>query len=94
MKTMWFTFLYSGVIPLGPIASLLGLICYYYIDKYNILYRRTVKESISILLSNEMIEMLELIIFLNAMGGLTMSYSFFGSFNKYDIALILIGVIY
>ncbi len=29
MKTMWFTFLYGTAIPLGPIVSCLGLICYY-----------------------------------------------------------------
>ena len=61
-------------------VSLLGLICYYYVDKYNLLYRRTVKESISIDLSNEMINMLELIIFFSAMGAMTMSYSFFKTF--------------
>ena len=34
---------------------MMGLICYYYVDKYNVLYRRTLKESISIDLTNEMI---------------------------------------
>jgi len=55
MKTMWFTYLYASAIPLGTVVSMMGLICYYYVDKYNLLYRRTLKESISIDLTNEMI---------------------------------------
>jgi hypothetical protein len=47
MKTMWFTFLFGTAIPIGFIFSLIGLILYYFVDKYNILRRRTVKESIS-----------------------------------------------
>ncbi len=52
------------------------------------------KESISIILSNEMIEMLELIIFFSAIGSMTMSFTFFGTFEKIDIALLIIALIY
>lgn len=47
MKTMWFTFLYAPCIPLGNFFSILTLVAYYYIDKYNILRRSTVKENLS-----------------------------------------------
>jgi hypothetical protein len=47
MKTMWFTFLFASCIPLGNVFSLINLILYYYIDKYNLLRRRTIKESLS-----------------------------------------------
>lgn len=46
MKTMWFTFFYGAMIPIGLIFSMLGIILYYYVDKFNILYRRTMKERI------------------------------------------------
>jgi hypothetical protein len=62
MKTMWFTFFYSPVIPFSTLISIIGLILYYWVDKYNIMRRRTVKESISKDLSYEMIENLELTI--------------------------------
>jgi hypothetical protein len=51
MKTMWFTFLYSTAIPLGTLFSAIGIVIYYNVDYYNILRRRTVKESINIQLS-------------------------------------------
>ena len=47
MKTMWFTYFYGTAIPLGTLFSAIGLTLYYLMDYYNILRRRTVKESIS-----------------------------------------------
>ena len=65
MKTMWFTFFFCPAIPLGTLFSLIGLIIYYFTDKYNLIYRRTVKESIGSELSFEMIELLEFSIILH-----------------------------
>ncbi len=59
MKTMWFTFFYCPAVPMGTIWSIIGLIVYFYVDKYNIIYRRTVKENIGNELTIEMIELLE-----------------------------------
>ena len=43
MKTMWFTFFYSPVLPIGTIFSIVAIILYYFTDKYNLIHRRTVK---------------------------------------------------
>ena len=59
MKTMWFTFFYSPLIPIGTLFSIVGVILYYYTDKYNLIYRRTVKENIGEQLTVDMIELLE-----------------------------------
>lgn len=79
MKTMWFTFLFGNVIPLGIILSIIGLSCYFWIDKYNVMRRRTVKENLSKEVSIEMIEMLELTVIFCGIGNMTMSYEFFGT---------------
>lgn len=68
MKTMWFTFFFSPLIPIGTLFSLIGLLAYYITDKYNLIHRRTVKESISSELSFEMIELLEYSIMLHCFG--------------------------
>lgn len=44
---MWFTFLYSKLIPLGSFLVLIGLVIYYWVDKYNFLRRSTLKSGIS-----------------------------------------------
>jgi hypothetical protein len=87
MKTMWFTFFYGDIIPVGVLFSILGLTLYYYVDKFNVLRRRTIKENLSknlsigmiILITTilEMIEMLELIIFFQGSGNLIVSWVLF-----------------
>ena len=58
MKTMWFTFLYIDIIPVGAVFSFVGIIIYYVVDKYVLLRRSCVKESISSDLSKSMITVL------------------------------------
>ena len=74
MKTMWFTFFYSPIMPIGTIISLLGLIGYYFTDKYNLLFRRTVKESIGSRLSFEMVELVEYSMILHTFGEVFFKY--------------------
>lgn len=81
MKTMWFTFLFGSCIPLGILISMVGLICYYWVDKYNVMRRRSVKENLAKEVSIEMIEMLELTVIFCGIGNMTMSYSFFGTLH-------------
>lgn len=59
MKTMWFTYAYAPAIHIGALISVVGMVIYYWVDKYNILRRRVVKENISMDLSIQMIENLE-----------------------------------
>lgn len=37
IETLWFTYLYSTLIPIGAFISILGLGLYYWVDKYNLL---------------------------------------------------------
>lgn len=62
MKTMWFTFFFCSVLPASGLISTIGMIAFYWADKYNLLRIRTVKENINMKLSLEMIELLEMTI--------------------------------
>jgi len=44
---MWFTFLYSELIPVGSFLVLIGLILYFWVDKYNFLRRSTINTRVS-----------------------------------------------
>lgn len=44
---MWFTFLYITIIPVGAIFSCLGLLAYYWVDKYNLLRRSSIEGQVS-----------------------------------------------
>jgi hypothetical protein len=85
MKTMWFTFLYSSVIPFGTICSCIGLVFYYWADKYNLIKKFTAKENISLDLTVSMIDLLDFIVIWHAVIKLTLflfKYSNKLFFNK------------
>jgi hypothetical protein len=44
---MWFTFLYATLIPFGAMLSLIGLSIYYWVDKYNLLRKSSLKANLS-----------------------------------------------
>lgn len=81
MKTMWFTFFYTPIVPIGTVFSLIGLMIYYWVDKYNVVKRRTVKETISIDLTVAMIDYLEYIVILHAVGDFMFKRALFGFFE-------------
>lgn len=62
LKTVWMTFFFECFMPFNAIYSIIGLIALYWIDKYNLIRKRTVKDNISIELSTSMIDLLETII--------------------------------
>jgi hypothetical protein len=72
----------------------MGLTLYYFVDKYNVLRRRTIKESLSKHLSIEMIEMLELIIVFTGIGNTVVSSILFAEVKWQDFIIIIIGVVY
>jgi hypothetical protein len=47
VEIMWFTFLYSSLIPLGTFLSTIGLCLYYWADKYNLLRRSSISSNIA-----------------------------------------------
>jgi hypothetical protein len=65
---MWVSFLYAPLIPIVLPFSLVYIILTYYIEKYTIMRRSTVKDVLSKNISLEMIEHLEYIIIFYAIG--------------------------
>ncbi len=94
IKTMWFTFLYSTLIPVGAIASLIGLAIYYWVDKYNLLRRSSVSQKISGKLAIKCVKLLDLTLILRSIGGLLFDYQLRGEFNTYEITFLFIGLVY
>ena len=47
IKTMWFTYLYVTLIPVGTFFTVLGLAIYYWIDKYNLIKKSSLNHNIS-----------------------------------------------
>jgi len=94
MKTMWFTFFYGGVLPIGYFFSVVGLSIYYWVDKNNVIFRRTIKESISMELSTEMIELLEFILPFCTIGNYLWGMYLFGESSVLDMFLLGVTILY
>jgi hypothetical protein len=47
LEMLWFTFLYSCVIPFGSILILIGISTYYWVDKYNLLRKSSITQGVS-----------------------------------------------
>jgi len=67
---MWVTFLYAPLIPIVLPFSLVYIILTYYIEKFTIMRRSSVKSVLSKNISIEMIEYLDFIIIFYSIGNL------------------------
>jgi len=94
LKTMWFVFLYGNLLPMATLMFLIYLIIFYWVDKYNLLRRRCVKEAISLELSANMVESLELIIPIYGLGNYLFAVNLFHQVDWCSITIFVIGIVY
>ena len=71
---MWFTFLYMTLIPVGCVFSVIGLITYYWVDKYNLLRKSAIVSQVSGDLINLTLTMLEITLILRVLGEILFDY--------------------
>ena len=94
MKTMWFTIFYAYLIPVASIISLLGVIFYYFVDKYNLLRRCSLKQTMSNVISNRMMKLLDFTLLFLIVGDIIFdlqirNYVSISSLVMFIVALIL-----
>lgn len=74
IKTVWFTFLYAELIPMGAAFSATGIVLYYLVDKYTLLRKSSITGNISSNLSQDLLPALELVLVLKPLGELIFNY--------------------
>jgi hypothetical protein len=94
IKTVWFTFLYIELIPFGAIYSFSGLILYYLVDKYILLYRCSIKDSVSSKLSRTMVTVLDFTLVLKPAGELIFDSHLRHELSISSLVMLCIGVVY
>lgn len=65
---MWFTFLYSSLIPAGAFLTCSGLCIYYWVDKYNLLRRSKIQNNIETKLPTNAVTLLEMLLLWKPLG--------------------------
>lgn len=93
-EIMWFTFLYSELIPLGSFLVVIGLSLYFWIDKYNFLRRSALKAGISGKMSNLSLKSLDATLFLAPAGRLLFDLVMHQHVDYLAIVLTVLGLIY
>lgn len=71
---MWFTYLYITLIPVGGIISCIGLVFYYWVDKYNLLRRSSIHSSVSGDLIHLTLNLLDFTLVLRVIGEIMFDY--------------------
>eukprot|EP00828_Plagiopyla_frontata_P011732 TRINITY_DN16520_c0_g1_i2.p3 TRINITY_DN16520_c0_g1~~TRINITY_DN16520_c0_g1_i2.p3 ORF type:complete len:160 (+),score=19.55 TRINITY_DN16520_c0_g1_i2:305-784(+) len=94
MKTMYSIFFFVELIPIAAPMYLMSLLIYYWVDKYNFLKRSTVKESLSLALSQHMIDKLDYIFLLFGISNCLYDYMLFGSIYTLNLVIAILGLIY
>ena len=70
IEIVWFTYLYATLIPIGVLFSTIGLVMFYWIDKFNLVRRSSLRVHISHRLLHPFLFMLDWSIVMLPAGGL------------------------
>ena len=91
---MWFTFLYSSLIPFGAFLSIFGLCLYYWIDKYNLLRRSSVNSNIAGELSLYSMKLLDFTLLFKPVGEILFDSQISYSYCITSIAMAAFAILY
>lgn len=91
---MWFTFLYSSLIPLGAFFSTIGLSLYYWVDKYNLLRRSSVNSNIAGELSIYAMKLLDFTLICKPVGEIIFDCQIRETYNITSFIMLGVGIVY
>lgn len=92
---MWFTFLYSTLVPVGAFASLLSLGIYYWTDKYNLLRKSSVGGEVSGHVVLASMKLLDFTLLMRPIGQIIFDTQLrHGSGLYVNIAMIVVAIMY
>ncbi len=94
LETMWFTYLYATLIPFGAFMTMIGLMIFYWVDKYNLLRRSSVNCSISGDLALFSMKLLDFTLVIKPLGEIIFDTQIRSTCSVESIILLCIGIIY
>jgi hypothetical protein len=94
LEILWFTFLYTSLIPLGAVISCLGLGLYYWIDKYNLLRRSSIHSKVSGDLIYLTLDMLDFTLVMRTAGDVFFDCQLRDGPHASSVALLVVAVLY
>ena len=94
LEMMWFTYLYSTLIPVGAVITIFGLTCYYWIDKYNLLRRSSISGQISGNIIRVSLNLLDVTLIIKPIGAIIFDTQIRDSYQVANVVMIILGLVY
>ena len=94
IETLWFTFLYGSLIPIGAVISFVGLGFYFWVDKYNLLRRSTLHVQVRGKLTNFSLTLLDFTLLFRVLGELFFDIMIRDAVETETIVLLCIAALY
>ncbi|KAL4487142.1 hypothetical protein ABPG72_001594 [Tetrahymena utriculariae] len=94
INTIYISVFFSPIIPVGMILCLFGFLLLYWTQKYIVIYKRSVKQQVSIKLSQEMTNSLEVIVGIYPISCSVFYFISSGTLTVLQIISIFCGVLY
>lgn len=91
---MWFTFLYATLIPIGAFIAIVGLALYYWVDKYNLLRRSSLRHNLSGHMTVVSLKLLDMTLILMPLGEIIFDVYIRDGVNSSTIVFTCIGFLY
>ncbi len=93
-KLMWLTFLYAELIPLGSFLTMMGLVLYYWVDKYNFTHSCSRKPGISGKMTLLAVKFIDATLFLVPAGAFLFDLMLRHNFDVLSLILMILGIVY
>ena len=94
IETMWFTYLYATLVPIGAFISAVGVIIYYWIDKYNLLRRSAVTNEVSGKLVVTSMSLLDFTLLFLPVGSLMFDMQVGKDYTPSSIVMLVVAFVY
>ncbi len=94
IESIWFTYLYYSVVPIGCLLILLGLIFFYWVDKITLLRRSSINENVNGDLSIRAMKLVDATLIFRSLGEIIFDSQIRNGFSWESILCLCIGVVY
>ena len=94
IELMWFTSLYSSLIPFGAFVSFFGISAYYWVDRYNLQRRSHLKYEVSGQMINFALKLLDVSLLLRPAGEILFDEQLRDGFRISSIVMLCVAAVY
>jgi hypothetical protein len=94
IETVWFTYIYATVIPVGAMVTVVGLGLHFWADKYNLLHRSSLFGEVSGKMCLRALKLLDITLIMRPLGSLIFDFQIKNSYTNESIICAAIALVF